>query len=334
MPVRRSTLSKIALVVAVLTTSPAIADEADAHFSKGRTAFNAGKFDDALREFQAAWSTRKTHDLAASMAQAEMQLGRYPAAAEHLTYALRHFPVSAKEDVRKKMEGALAEARGRVAALKITVSVDGAEVLVDGVAVGRAPLEQDVFVQPGAHKIEARLPKHVTAAKDVNVAKGASEAAALTLVPEAAPTPTVMVTTTATATAEPPRSKVPGYVIGGVGAAAAIAGGVLLGAGFAMKGDVAASEPRGADGKPLCARSADAGPELHPDCPAIRGKLADAQTMANAGLPVLIVGGVSLAVAAGYLLWPEARASAASPVSRIVPVASPQGAALIWTGSF
>jgi hypothetical protein len=42
-----------------------------------------------------------------------------------------------------------------------------AEVLVDGKAVGTAPLASEVFVEPGAHTIEARLSRRGPAQRDV-----------------------------------------------------------------------------------------------------------------------------------------------------------------------
>ncbi|HTN84083.1 MAG TPA: PEGA domain-containing protein [Sorangium sp.] len=56
--------------------------------------------------------------------------------------------------------------------MTVTVGVAGAEVLVDGKVVGRAPVEGEVFVEPGEHRVEARLVGYETASQTVSVAKG------------------------------------------------------------------------------------------------------------------------------------------------------------------
>jgi hypothetical protein len=105
-------------------------------------------------------------------------------AAEHLSFAVRHYATTgttAQQIERAKQR--LAEARKHVAAVTVKVSVDGAEVLVDGASVGRAPLESEVFVEPGARVIEARLAGHTAAKAEVQAEKGGSAAVTLTLTP-------------------------------------------------------------------------------------------------------------------------------------------------------
>jgi hypothetical protein len=67
------------------------------------------------------------------------------------------------------------------------VSIDDAEILVDGQPIGRSPLSEEVFVDPGPHAIEARLHGHEPARQVIEVEGGASVEVALSLAPIAVP---------------------------------------------------------------------------------------------------------------------------------------------------
>src|ERR1041384_3825181 len=66
-------------------------DRANQLFKKGKVAFNAGKYNDALRIYSEAWSLKQSPDIAANLAQTESELGKHRDAAEHFSYALDHF---------------------------------------------------------------------------------------------------------------------------------------------------------------------------------------------------------------------------------------------------
>jgi hypothetical protein len=160
------------------------AQRADQHFLRGKALLKEGKKEAALAEYRAAWALKKTYDIAGNLGSLEIDLGMYRDAAEHLSFAVRHYATTgttAQQLERAKQR--LAEARKHVAAVTVTVSVDGAEVLVDGVSVGRAPLENEVFVEPGARVIEARLAGHTPAKAEAQAEKGGSMSVTLTLTP-------------------------------------------------------------------------------------------------------------------------------------------------------
>jgi hypothetical protein len=81
-----------------------------------------------------------------------------------------------------KIRQRLDEAMALVGTLRVKAGVAGAEIVVDGNVVGSEPLEGEVFVEPGAHTIEARLVGYKGAPQAVTVAKGQSVDVALTLV--------------------------------------------------------------------------------------------------------------------------------------------------------
>src|SRR5688572_27311971 len=61
-------------------------DRANLLFKKGKVAFNAGKFNDALRIYSEAWSLKQSPDIAANLAQTESELGQHRNAAEHFAF--------------------------------------------------------------------------------------------------------------------------------------------------------------------------------------------------------------------------------------------------------
>lgn len=306
------------LTLALLTsTSAARADDIDKLYEQGEAAFDAGKFEEARSKFALVWALRKSYDVAAVLAQAELKAGRNAEAAEHLAYAVAHFPVSASTEVRKKIEAAFAEVRVTVAAIRVELSPATATLTVNGRVIAESERQDLIFVDPGQVRVEASAPGYLSSKRTVDVAKGGEAKATIAMEADVAP-----------------RSKVPAFVLGGVGVAGVVVGGVLLGVGLSERSNVEAAMPRDANGKPSCVRSADAGPELHPDCPKLRSRIASAQTMANVGLPVLLVGGAAVAGAAAYFFWPAAEPRASKPGSTVLPVASADGAGLVWVGSF
>jgi hypothetical protein len=156
--------------------------EAAKLFHQGSAAYDAGRYEDALRAWSAAWDLHRTFDIAGNLAQVELKLGRKRDAAEHLTYALRNFPPSAKATVRAEMEARLEAIKKDIPSVRVRVNVPEAEVLVDGRVVGRAPLSDAIYVEPGKHLIAARHAGHTGAQQEVELAAGNTEDVQLTLV--------------------------------------------------------------------------------------------------------------------------------------------------------
>ncbi|WP_437864089.1 PEGA domain-containing protein [Sorangium sp. So ce363] len=142
------------------------------------------KYVEAEAELQSAWELNPTFDVAYNLGNTKYQLKKYREAAEHLSFALRNWPlVKTVAKLKPTAEQRLAESRAQVGALRVTVSAAGAEVLVDGKAVGRAPLEGEVFVEPGEHRVEARLEGYAPVSQTVKSAKGETTDAGLAMVP-------------------------------------------------------------------------------------------------------------------------------------------------------
>jgi len=165
--------------------APGADAEADRLREEGKAASKAGQFEKAEELYRRAWRLRQGWEIAANLGLTEFRLGKNRDAAEHLSYFLREAPTNrVGEADRKATQETIDKARAKVAALRITVSPAGAEVLVDGQAVGTAPLPGAVFVEPGPVAVEVRRDGY-TAVKVSRVgAAGSVEDVELRLVPQ------------------------------------------------------------------------------------------------------------------------------------------------------
>jgi hypothetical protein len=135
-------------------------DDADALYRQGREAFQRGDIEAAYRAFVEAYARKPSAEIAGNLGVVELKLGRSRDAAEHLANALREFPIGANPAAKKQLEGQLEEAKRGVATVKLEVTPPGARLEVDGRALGTAPLDVDVYVEPGTRRFSASLAEH------------------------------------------------------------------------------------------------------------------------------------------------------------------------------
>ncbi len=314
--------SHVLLALALLVTSSAAgAQDIDALYEQGQSAFEAGRFEEARSKFASVWEQRKSYDVAAVLAQTELQVGRNADAAQHLAYAVAHFPVSAKTDARKKIEAAFAEVRAKVGAIKLEVTPASASLKVNGRAIAEGDRRQAIFVEPGQVTIEVTADGYEPAKKTLEAKKGGADVVSLVLSPKAVPT--ITPTASASATAPPPRSKVPGFVMGGVGVASLIAGGVLVGVAAASGADI--------ESKSSAIRIAGVGCPADPRCAGLESSARSGDTMSRAGVGLLIGGAALGAGGLLYWLWPAEQKSQGAV--RLVPTASVDGVGLTISGA-
>jgi len=162
--------------------SSAMSDEADALFQQAKRALTSGNTHEAYRLYRSAWELKQTHDIAGNLAQVELLLDKKRDAAEHIAFALAHFPPSVQSERRDGLKSVLDGLRKDLGALRIRASVADAKIEIDGAPIGMAPLVDDVFVEPGAHVVEAKLAGYGPAQARVDAPKGSSQEVVLTLV--------------------------------------------------------------------------------------------------------------------------------------------------------
>jgi hypothetical protein len=182
----------------------------------------------------------------------------------------------------------------------------------------------------------ATLDGYESAKLEVDAKAGVVVPVALTL-KAVTPSGTATAAPSGTATAPPAaRSKVPAYVMGGLGVASLITGGVLLGLAEGSRAQLLADAPRGTDGKLLCWKTAAQGSATQPECDAWRSKTTTTNAEGNAAIGLFVTGGVALAGAAAYWFW-AARPQVGTARSlswTVLPIAGIGSGGAILTGNF
>ena len=164
---------------APVVVSPPLSPEQDAEatrlYDEGRKLARMEQWIKARDAFLRAWRLKPHWQIAAALGRAELKAGLHRDAAEHLTASLRDAPAGLDEADRKELQSMNAKARARVGALTITVDPPGAEVLVNGLSVGKTPLQDVVFVDPGPVFVEARLAGYTSRKDSRTLAPGKRE---------------------------------------------------------------------------------------------------------------------------------------------------------------
>ena len=224
----------LALGVLVATAgAPAAAqtDEELAHlrtvFTEGRQLESKSQWGDALKKFEVVAATKMTPQVRFHIALCEENLGK-------LVSAMKGFDLAAEE--AKELGSAGIEVlnpatqhadalRGRVAHIQIDVTgkLTTSKIVLDDTPLAAKELGVPLPADPTAHVIEVRDASGKSSFhKDVTLAEKGSEKVSVTVddhdaAPEVPPT---------TSTGS---SRVPAYVVGGVGLGAIVASGVLFG---------------------------------------------------------------------------------------------------------
>jgi hypothetical protein len=315
---------------------------ADQLFDKGRALYQSGKLQAAHDALAAAWALKNSYDIAANLATTELELGLARDAAEHFAYCIRTFPSTGSKKNLAAVKRSLEEARTKVGALEIKVSVDGAEVVVDGKSVGHAPFKEEVFVEPGARTVEAKLAGYEPAKKDVQLSKGGAAQVSLVLVAAKPTSP-------APGRAAEPSLSDPGkgseqnpppagaggpnrtvLIAGGAAAGAALVAGVvftIVANGKASAAEALKKPIEEQYGPTACATSPPAS-----GCEALHQAREPQYTFSNLALWSFVGAGVLGAGTAVYAL--VAPRGAPKTAVRITPVAGAQGGAVLVSGAW
>jgi hypothetical protein len=162
-------------------------DAAEKHYEAGVGYAKAVKWAEAREEFRQAYEASPKLKSLAGLIKAEIAIGLKAKAATHLVAMLRRRS-ELDPNTLAEAEAKLAELRTQIGAATITVNAEGAEVVVDGEVVGRSPIADEVFVEAGPRKFQARK-AGLTAEQSVDVAPGSKPAVALTMTEAAGPRP-------------------------------------------------------------------------------------------------------------------------------------------------
>lgn len=230
----------LSLVVALLAASgparaadPAAEISADSlkrareQFGQALALQTAGDWAGALALLKEVAAVKSTPQVRFNIALCEEKLGRLVAALGDYELAAADARAEHAEQVAEEVEGRLELLRQRIPKLVIKrgPGADAAIIAVDGVSVGDQVIGAPMPTDPGPHTVEARAPGFKPFRKSVRVAEQQTETIEITLEAEPPPPPA----TRPGASRAEGRSRVPGYVIGGIGVASLGASAVFFG---------------------------------------------------------------------------------------------------------
>jgi hypothetical protein len=214
---------------------PSAADvkEARVRYDRAIKLYRQRAYESALVEFQKAYELAPSYRIDYNIAQVYQELGDPAGAMRSLHRHLRDGGDQLTGSKRKRAEQELAGLRTKVAELVIQTNLEGAEVTVNEVVLGTTPLSDQVWVNPGRHRVQVTYPGRIPAGKVIAAVGGETVEVEFTLVDPAlpAPRPAPVVTRPAvTSSPEPRREPAPtwiGWTATGVLAAGAVVTGVL-----------------------------------------------------------------------------------------------------------
>ncbi len=140
---------------------------------RGVEAFRNEKYDEARQAFAECYQLMPKSDVLRNLSISEIHSGHYVSAARHLTQLLAA-PGELPSNVREEATSRLAQAEAQIGQLEISVDVAGADIVVDGTSIGRAPLEGNWYIEPGQHQIAVSKEGYPTEERQVFALAGVS----------------------------------------------------------------------------------------------------------------------------------------------------------------
>jgi hypothetical protein len=154
-------------------------ERARVHYERGLQLFNEENYDAALFEFDRAYELAPSYKILYNMGRIQRQQNNYAAAMRSYTRYLHEGGGNVPADRRKEVETEIGVLKPRVANIKVTVNVDGADVYADDIpvctatiessCVGKSPLQAPIIVNGGRHKITATKKGYAPATSLVSV---------------------------------------------------------------------------------------------------------------------------------------------------------------------
>lgn len=198
---QRARPRRMAVLLAALLVTPAIlltpvreaaaqaSADAGAHFERGVGFFKDGDYVAAMVEFKKAYELDPNYRVLYNLGQCSRELRDYAAALTSFERYLAEGGAGIDAERRSRVEGWVADLRGKVGKLTIATNVEGADVAVDDVAVGKTPLPAAVVVNAGRRKLTMSKVGYAPLTRVVEVAGTEEKKLAVDLVPLAAEAP-------------------------------------------------------------------------------------------------------------------------------------------------
>jgi tetratricopeptide (TPR) repeat protein len=135
----------------------------------------------ALAEFERVYELVPEYRVLYNIGQVSIQLGRYARAFRTLKEYVARGGAELAPDRAAAVQADLTQLAGKIARLSIQVEQAGAQISVDGVAVGRAPLAEPLVVDVGEHRVQVELAGYLAQSQSFTLAGGDRREAAFVL---------------------------------------------------------------------------------------------------------------------------------------------------------
>jgi hypothetical protein len=307
------------------TGAPTEAEKAIARqdHTKGSALAKENRWQEAYPFLLKAWERVKHWQTAASLGTVEVELGKYRAAEQHLSFARGAADLPAEE--RPRIDELLERAHIKLGTIRLKATSQGAaQVFMDDELLGVTPLTGPISADPGTHRLEVRSGERRDG-RTVTVATAATQEVSLDLrVPDL--DKPISPSEERGAGERGTGPSWPGVIA--LGGAALV--GIGVGAGLWVAADGERSDAQ---------RMFDALPPLGkgacttPDCKSVHDALAAQATFQTGAAITWGIAGV--AAASAVAVWIFTRPSSAKKTGvHVVPVAGPQLGGLMLQGSF
>lgn len=167
-------------MVAAQTDPKATADE---HFRKGVAAFRERRFGDAAPEFEEAYRLSPAYAVLYNIGQVNVALGRSVEAVDAFERYLKQGASEIPAERVREVQAEVAKQMDRIGTVVVRTAPEGAEVRMDGRAVGKTPLPRPLHLTVGKHVFEAFRPGYVSEGREVEVMGRAERVIQLKLEP-------------------------------------------------------------------------------------------------------------------------------------------------------
>jgi PEGA domain len=144
-------------------------EEAQLHFKRGAELYDEDNFRGALIEFQRAYEAAPSYKILFNIGQVEMELQNYAGALRAYTRYLREGGPDVSPARVTQVTQEIERLKGRVGEIIIETTA-GAEVLIDEISVGFAPLPEPAAVNAGRHHVTVHLAGREPVSRVVDVA--------------------------------------------------------------------------------------------------------------------------------------------------------------------
>lgn len=144
--------------------------EARTRYNRGIELYNDGDYKLAIIEFQRSYDLAPNWRVLYNIGEVQFQLNNYASALKSLERYLAEggteIPDKRKAEVLKDIDSL----RVRTGFLTVKTNVEGADVMVDEVPIGKSPLAPDLLVDGGSRKVVVSKVGYRTESKNVTVA--------------------------------------------------------------------------------------------------------------------------------------------------------------------